>query len=458
MTRQDDGAVWSTQRIEPGPALLGIALAAGFLLRTAVVVGSDFPLKDGGLFVTMALDIRDAGFGIPQFSTFNTGEIPFAYPPLGLYLLALIPGDPITTERWLPLVWSMLTIPAAYLLAREFLRDHVAGLATLLFALMPITWAIEGAGVTRALAFALLLWSLWAATKALWSPGFANTARAGLLAGLAGLSHPAVGPTWLLCVMLFVVFKPSRQALVHLLGTMVVAGATVAPWLLLVVSRYGADVVLSAGTSHHLSETVGRLLTAGPSYIGVLDLVLPLALLGIAVALHRREWMLPVWLALLIAIPGGEGRYAAIGWAMLAGIGAMTVAEALAQTGARRLASVLALSVLMLGAALAGYQRFGSISPQVREAMTEAGHAAPPGTRFAVYSDDPGLEQPILDWFPTLSGQVSIGTFMGLEWTTVEHWDETVEIHHRIQAGEIPPGATAIFRVSGGSATWELLP
>ena len=457
MSRQDERTRAAGRRIEAGPALVGIALGIAFLLRTALVVGSDFPLGDGGLFVTMARDIRDAGFAIPQFSSFNTGEIPFAYPPLGLYLLALIPGDPIATERWLPLAWSMLTIPAAYLLAREFVEDHIAGLTTLLFALMPVTWAIEGGGVTRGLAFALLLWSLWAAKRALAHPSPLPILAAGLLAGLAGLSHPAVGPTWLISVVLFFALAASRRALIGLVGILAIAGATVAPWLVFVVARYGAGVVLSAGTAHGLSETLGRVLTAGPSYIGVLDLVLPLALLGTVVVLSRGEWSLPVWLVLLIAVPGGEGRYAAIAWALLAGIGAMTVADALAAPRARRFALILGFSVMTVGAAIAGYQTFGSLSPQIRGAMIAAGDKAPAGTRFAVYVDTAALETPVLDWFPTLSGKVSVGTFMGLEWTTAERWSETVAIQHGIDDGEIPEDATAIFHVRNGVAYWDLL-
>src|SRR6185503_19542427 len=98
--------------IRAGHALLAIAIVTGLLLRLGPILLSDFPLRDGGLFVTMANDIRHAGFGLPEFSTYNTGEVPFAYPPLGLYILAILPGDPITTERWLPLVWSLLAIPA----------------------------------------------------------------------------------------------------------------------------------------------------------------------------------------------------------------------------------------------------------------------------------------------------------------------------------------------------------
>ena len=457
MSRQDEGTRPGGRRIEAGPALVGIALAVAFLLRAALVVGSDFPLRDGGLFATMARDIRDAGFALPQYSSFNTGDIPFAYPPLGLYLLALIPGDPIATERWLPLAWSMFTIPAAYLLAREFVEDHIAGLTTLLFALMPVTWAIEGGGVTRGLAFAFLLWSLWAAKRALSRPSLLPIVGAGLLAGLAGLSHPAVGPAWLISVLVFFAFTRSRQALISLIGILLIAGATVAPWLVVVVARYGVGVVLSAGTSHGVSESLGRLLTVGPSYIGVLDLVLPLALLGIVVVVSRGDWVLPVWLVVLIAVPGGEGRYAAIAWAILAGVGAMTVADALATARARRFALIVGLSVMTFGAAIAGYQTFGSLSPQIREAMIAAGTEAPAGTRFAVYADSSALETPVLDWFPTLSGQVSVGTFMGLEWTTAERWSETVAIQHGIEDGEIPEDVTAIFRVRNGLATWELL-
>jgi hypothetical protein len=280
---------------------------------------------------------------------------------------------------------------------------------------------------------------------------------AGLLAGLAGLSHPAVGPAWLISVLLFFAFKPSRQTFLCLIGILLVAGATVAPWLVFVIGRYGLGVVLSAGTSHGLSESLGRLLTAGPSYIGVLDLVLPLALLGIVVVLSRGEWALPVWLALLIAVPGGEGRYAAIAWALLAGIGAITVAGALAAARTQRFAFIVGLSMMTLGAAIAGYQTFGSLSPQIREAMIAAGKEAPLGTRFAVYADNAAIETPVLDWFPTLSGQVSMGTFMGLEWTTAERWSEAVAIQHRIEDGEIPEDATAVFRVRGGLATWELV-
>ena len=446
------------RRLEAGPALLGIALLLGFLMRLALIVGADFPLKDGGLFVSMARDIRQAGFGLPELSTFNTGEVPFAYPPLGIYILALIPGDPVTTERWLPLIWSMAAIPGAFLLARELVDERLAGLASLLFALMPVTWAIEGGGVTRGLALALLLWSIWAVAQLLRNPTLGRAVLGGLLTGAAALSHPAVGPAWLGSVALLLFWRPSRRGFLFVGGASMLALTFVAPWLGMIIARYGLGAIITAGQAHHLSETLARLVATGPSWIGTLDLIFPLALLGICVQVAGRRWFLTCWLALLVLVPGGEGRYAAITWAILAAVGADTVMTALSERSARQLASAVAVTVLFLGAGISGYQRFGAIPTAVRDAMREAGAATPAGTRFAVYIDDQSLEQPILDWFPTLSGRVSVGTFMGLEWTSSQRWDATVALNGEIQQGTLPSTADAVFRVEDGAATWRLLP
>jgi 4-amino-4-deoxy-L-arabinose transferase-like glycosyltransferase len=403
----------------------------------------------------MARDIRHANFGLPLFSTFNTGEVPFAYPPLGIYVLALVPGDPIVTERWLPLLWSMLAIPAFYRLAREITDEWRAGVATVIFAAAPVTWAIEGGGVTRALALVLLLLALWRAAVLLRAPGLRNAAVVGLLAGLAILTHPAVGPTGLVSGAVLFAFNPSRRGAAFL-GVAATIGILAArPWLALIITRYGLDPILAGGSAHHTEETLGRLLTIGPSGIGTLDFMLPLALLGLALALHRRQWLLPVWLTLELAVPGGEGRYAAIVWAMLAATGAVAVAEAVRGTGALRVTAAVGFAWLLVASLLAGYRQFHAIPTGIRAAMVNAGHETAAGARFAIVTDDPSLEAMMLDWFPTLSGRVSVGTYQGLEWTSVARSDAAVELNDEIQRGLIPASADFVFRVSEGSASWQ---
>jgi hypothetical protein len=453
-TREITPAPGSGQRrVGIGAAFLGVALITGLGLRLAPILAADFPLKDGGLFVTMAHDIRNAGFGLPEFSTFNAGNVPFAYPPLGLYILALIPGDPIATERWLPLVWSLLAIPGIYLLAREITDEWHAGMTALIFAAMPVTWAIEGGGVTRALALVLLLLALWRMAVLVRVPGMKNAALAGVLAGTAILAHPAVGFSGLASGALLLAFKPSRRGLAFGAMAGLVAAAVISPWLIMVVIRYGPEALFAAGGSHHLDETLGRLLTVGPSAIGTLDFVLPLALFGLVMVLHRREWLWPTWIALLVVIPGGEGRYAAIPWAMLAAAGALSIADAARSAGALRLAAGIGFAWLFVASLLAGYQQFPAIPAGIRQAIVQAGADTTPQTRFAIVTDDARLEAPLLDWFPTLSRRISVATYMGLEWTSVEQWDSTVALDDRIQQGEIPPGVDLVFQVDRGSAS-----
>ncbi|MEP7040305.1 MAG: glycosyltransferase family 39 protein [Chloroflexota bacterium] len=445
----------TARQIGTGTALLGVAVVTGLGLRLAPILASDFPLRDGGLFVTMASDIRHASLGLPLFSSFNAGNVPFAYPPLGIYLLALTPGDPIFTERWLPLVWSILAIPAAYLLAREITDEPRAGLAALIFAAMPVTWAIEGGGVTRALALMLLLLALWRLAVLLRAPGFRNAALAGALAGLAVLAHPAVGPPGLASTAVLFASAPSRRALAFTGLAAAVAALLVAPWIAMVVIRYGLGALVAGGNAHHTDETLGRLLTIGPSWIGALDFVLPLALLGLALVLHRRQWLLPVWLLLLIAVPGGEARHAAILWAMLAASGAVTITEAVRPAGALRATAAIGFAWLFVGSLLAGYVQFHAISAAIRTEMARAGRETVPGARFAVVVDDSRLEAMVLDWFPTISGRISVGTYQGLEWTSVEQSDATVAVNDQIQRGQIPKGTDYVFRISEGSASWE---
>src|SRR6188508_414318 len=63
--------------------LAGLGLAVW--LRLAPIF-ADFAFGDGGLFWVMAKDLRNNGFLPPDVTTYNTGDIPWVYPPIGIYL------------------------------------------------------------------------------------------------------------------------------------------------------------------------------------------------------------------------------------------------------------------------------------------------------------------------------------------------------------------------------------
>ena len=59
-------------------AILAVAMALGGLIRiTFVLIGDGFPLNDGGMFLVMIEDLKP-GFGLPEYTSYNGGDIPYA--------------------------------------------------------------------------------------------------------------------------------------------------------------------------------------------------------------------------------------------------------------------------------------------------------------------------------------------------------------------------------------------
>src|SRR6476646_7968617 len=107
-------------------ALLAIMLITnlGLFIRLAhVAAGNDFPLHDGGMFYVMVEDLQKSNYSLPAHTSYNGGQIPFAYPPLGFYAAALLNDlaqiSLVDIFRFVPAFVSTLTIPAFYLLARR---------------------------------------------------------------------------------------------------------------------------------------------------------------------------------------------------------------------------------------------------------------------------------------------------------------------------------------------------
>ena len=109
------------------PVLVAAALAVAVWLRLASVF-AEFPSGDGGLFWVMANDLRNNGFIPPAVTTYNTGDIPWVYPPLGLYLVAALGGG-LEWFRIVPALFAIATLPAVWLLARALIGERGALIA-----------------------------------------------------------------------------------------------------------------------------------------------------------------------------------------------------------------------------------------------------------------------------------------------------------------------------------------
>ena len=132
--------------------ILGLALLFGIFVRFIPGPLAGLPINDGGMFAVMIRDLKANQFALPVFTSYNHAEIPFAYPPLGLYLGALFELLGLSEFQmliWLPAFLTIATVPLFYLLALELLGNRPrAAVATVFFALAPgnYVWYLWAAG------------------------------------------------------------------------------------------------------------------------------------------------------------------------------------------------------------------------------------------------------------------------------------------------------------------------
>lgn len=402
-----------------------MTLGLAALVRLAPVLGSDFPLGDGGMFLAAIRDIRAAGGALPAITSYN-GGLPFAYPPLGFYLAAAITlaGVPATEVlRVLPAVLSVLSVVAFAALARRFFAgEEEARWATLCFALVPSAWewTVMGGGLTRSLGLVAALSAL-AALLALWrAPGVPRALTAGALAGATVLAHPSA-PVWLCAAAL--VLAPARlrswRAARHTALAFAVACAIALPWLGLMLARH-SWAAMTAPSVIVTSSVFGVLKEVALWHVsteGGVQVWRWASLAGVVVAVRGRRFdLLALLLVSRLLDPRSLQPWNALPVALLAGLGCAALLALVRSWQPRRsTAALLAVLVGTAGTVDAAFHRSDVMTPISGEdqvAMTWMAAALPAGTMVAV------VEPPYYnasEWLPALPLR-SIATYQGFEW------------------------------------------
>ncbi|WP_164974830.1 glycosyltransferase family 39 protein [Halegenticoccus tardaugens] len=435
-----------------GRVWLFVALCAGAAVAVAYVATHAHPAHEGGLFLIIVEEIRTGGYALPERIPHYTADgVPFAYPPLLFYLVALFVDltgvDPVALALVLPSLVTVACLVPYYALSRELLSSpRAAGVATLLFAVTPaaLRWHISAGGLIRAPAFLFTLCGLYAGVRLLrdgerrWLP------PAAVLFGLTVLTHPVYatffGTSYL---VLFAAFDRTPRGLLR--GAAVAVGglALASPWLVRVVSTHGPGVFFAAaGTHTGLGGGLRRLGTRFGYPLVALDVLTPLyavAFAGGLYALYRRRYVLPIWLFVAGYVVGRQ-RFVFVPGAMLSAVFlldwfAPTVRTRVrsARVGSsrfRRIAPTVAVATLLLGACVIGVAFAGSAlhtahdrgptQPQTvdaadREAMAWAREETPHSAGFVVLGD--GAE-----WFPLYAERTIFASPWGAEWTTAAEY------------------------------------
>lgn len=436
------------------PRGVGLLVATGVLMgispRLIPVLAADFPLNDGGLFLAMADDLRRSEFALPITTGYNLDSIPFAYPPLAIYMLAFLAGlgiDPIEVLRWLPALISVLTLPLVYLVARDLLGSwRLAGMAVGVFAILPRSyeWLITGGGLTRSLGMFLALLAIWQGVRLIRWPSRTHVALTGLAGGLTLLTHPEAAMFVFLSLGLFLLsFGRSVRLFTLMAGAGVIGIAVALPWLVTTAARHGTDILVGAADTRtaQLAQTLRELLFGHFTGAADLNVFLGIGLLGLLVQVARRRYLLPAWFAVVsVGIVAAGFTYAMVPWAMLTAIVlSEVVLPAVARLVPVRQYGRAVMAAGLVGAGLlsslaTGYDTnapLHSLSRDQRIAMEWVSSHLPEDARVAVITGVPWQIDATSEWFPVLARRHSLATPQGYEWT--QAFGERVRRHGALQ-------------------------
>jgi len=380
--------------------VFAVAMAVAVWLRLGSAF-ADFPSGDGGLFWVMANDLRDNSLVPPTFTTYNTGDIPWVYPPLGLYLVAALGGG-LEWFRILPAVFAIATLPAVWLLARALISERGALVAVVAYGLASPAYLglIAGGGVTRAPGLLLAVLTLWAVARR-------YPRAAGVLAGLTLLTHPIAAAYVLVGSA---ALWATRGADRRMLWSPIIALAIGAAWFVPMILRHGFDPLLAGLGSRDVDILDNAILLVAET-INPPNLAFVLGFVGAAIAVQRRRWDLVAWLVVSAFGAAVVDRWVAIPLAVLAGL---AVDAALVEPA--RLRSVATVAVAAITAVTGVLLSDGpqTVTAQQRETMAWAATDTPEDATFAVigYPTDRGM----VEWFPAIARRENMTTWQGSEW------------------------------------------
>jgi hypothetical protein len=454
---------------------LTVVLVAACLVRLPLVLADDFPVNDGGVFLAMATDLASARLAVPDFTSYNRAHIPFAYPPLGIFLTAavhLATGWPVLELlRFLPLLANFGTAVVFFFLARRLLPgDAQAGAAAIAFVLLPrsYAWLIMGGGITRSFGFLFACASIVLTLRVLQERRRAAVVPAALCLGAAVLSHPEMGVWAPASIALLLAFGLDRWRIARVIEIAAGAAAVAAPWWLFVASRHGlAPFRAASAVSGWSARSLLGMLSFDVSGEPHLTPLACLALIGAAVAIARRELLLPVWaVAAFVVVPRGAPTPFTVPLAILIAIGLTGVV--LPVIGARdRIAvadrpepawppsgfmaparswrgavQILVIAALVAYTVVASNLRRGPddsaacrrVPAAERQAMAWVEANTPAQSTFAVVSSDAfWWTDPVNEWFPVLTGRASVAVPNGVEWVSGAEFDRRVRAHDALR-------------------------
>lgn len=424
--------------------ILGIAILFGIFVRILPMFLAGFPINDGGMFAAMMRDLRGNEFMLPIYTTYNRMDIPYAYPPLGLYIgafLELVGMSYVQVLMWLPALFTALTLPLFYLFANEIMGSRPrAALAAAFFALAPgnYAWLLMGGGLTRALGNMFFISSLIFVHRTFINPSWRVTRFAIIFCSLVVVSHPqAALLTVLSCAVFWGFYGRSRSSTIHAFAIVIGTLLLTSPWWGTVIYRHGVETFFSAGQSGNLSVSLTALWENFLSFQTIIPFATIFRWMGLGWLIYKRRFDLLTWGLLPYLI---DQRSASIVtsflYPILAAYGFVDVLPVIVNFIRTRkwiigkddmFLNQRILSMSLLGILFyliiecfvhAYVIRAVTLSYDSRNMMSWVKENTPADSSFLILTGRTDvMTDPVQEWFPFLTERHSSSTLQGLEWT-----------------------------------------
>ena len=301
-----------------------------------------------------------------------------------------------------------------------------------------LSWFVMGGGLTRSPGQFFMLLTLAVVIRLYEKDRRSDILLAGVFGGLAVMSHPeAAVHTFVSAIFLWLMLSRTRKSFIQSLFVGLAVAVVSAPWWASVISNHGLAPLLSGAATGSKFAAVFNLLFFVFTEEPYATVIAVLGLIGIAHRLIRRDFLLPLWMAIPFFIEGRSAAGpAAIPLAMLAALGFVEVilpaiqpasSKARVERGrneaevssTERNVFIYLILYLIFSTSQFGIQlAAATLYPPDEEAMRWVRENTPDDSRFLVLTGTTSVScDSVMEWFPAISGRKSLFTVQGTEWT-----------------------------------------
>ena len=386
----------------------------------------------------MSKQIAAGNFLLPLYSPhYGPGGIPFAYPPLGLYLFSVfikLTGKYYIYLIWMPPIYTLISLIPLYYLSYELFKSPYAGAFTVVIAAtssdlyIAHAWA---AGIARAPAFIFALFSIYFFHRHFNSPSKNNIVLTGLFFGLALLSHLAYGLFCFVWIVCWTLLKPSLRRIIDSTISICLGLLIALIWIIPISSRFGGAIFLNAFNSHSSGDSASFLATGLSAWgrlivqntLPIRSNLLMMVLIGIGAffLIKKKEFTLLLFYLLVILFFPENARFVFLIGSLIAGFGLSTVIEQLLEIFPKEknlLAQSLSIGLVLFIIGFLWYNGCRSLnnqSPIIENATFELAEniqtILPLDSKYLAL-----IKQDEAEWLPFLFQRDPIVSQWGSEW------------------------------------------